>query len=416
MKRVGELLVDRGLIQPDQLEEGLESQVLRGGRLGSNLVELGFLSLDPLAEVLAVQHGVGAVTPAEFSEPQPDALAKIPPRICARYKIVPLRLDSNGLALAMQDPQHKEVLDYLKKSLQLPVTPYVAPQLRIAYLLERYCGIPREKRYLRADQSTSPRTERRSYLVKTVGDANSGGGETAGMARKHPASGKSPPGPAKEPPAAANDELQLVFLDEVDREAEGLAAPEAKSDSAFEVDIDMDFEQPLPDTPQELVKALETANSRDELVRALTTPVVEDTTASILFLPRGDLAITLAAWGTQLADAQVRALVVPLNSPSLLQRAMQERCVVSGAIAEDSLQTMIANYLQSGTAQTAHVAPIVISERVINLLCVQTAQPNDDVARAQLATVAARGSSAYARLIRQNTMRLTGENKKPGKP
>ena len=49
-KRIGETLVDAGAISPEQLAKALETQVVFGGRLGTNLVELSYMSLDELAD------------------------------------------------------------------------------------------------------------------------------------------------------------------------------------------------------------------------------------------------------------------------------------------------------------------------------------------------------------------------------
>jgi len=52
MPRLGELLVAAGLLTPEQVEQALRAQVLWGGRLGTNLVELHYLELDPLSAML----------------------------------------------------------------------------------------------------------------------------------------------------------------------------------------------------------------------------------------------------------------------------------------------------------------------------------------------------------------------------
>jgi hypothetical protein len=58
MARLGELLLEEKLISREQLEEALETQVVHGGRLGTNLVELGFLKEVDLARVLGRLHNL----------------------------------------------------------------------------------------------------------------------------------------------------------------------------------------------------------------------------------------------------------------------------------------------------------------------------------------------------------------------
>ena len=58
MARLGELLVAAGLLTTDQVDRALRAQVMWGARLGTNLIELGFIDLDTLSTVLAQQHSL----------------------------------------------------------------------------------------------------------------------------------------------------------------------------------------------------------------------------------------------------------------------------------------------------------------------------------------------------------------------
>ena len=74
MKHLGKYLLENGIVTAEQLEEALQSQVAFGGRLGTNLVELGYVSLEDLAVHLAAHAGI-PVPPQEWLEtPQIAAL------------------------------------------------------------------------------------------------------------------------------------------------------------------------------------------------------------------------------------------------------------------------------------------------------------------------------------------------------
>ncbi len=62
--KIGDHLVQNGLITEQQLDEALEAQTVFGGRLGTNLVELGFVTTAALAESLARQLGLTALVPS----------------------------------------------------------------------------------------------------------------------------------------------------------------------------------------------------------------------------------------------------------------------------------------------------------------------------------------------------------------
>ena len=72
MPRLGELLVAAGLLTADQIEQALRAQVMWGGRLGTNLVELHMLELDPLSRMLGRQHHLPSVLARHFEKADPD--------------------------------------------------------------------------------------------------------------------------------------------------------------------------------------------------------------------------------------------------------------------------------------------------------------------------------------------------------
>src|SRR5215468_5798168 len=90
LPRLGELLVAAGLLTPDQVEQALRAQVLWGGRLGTNLVELHYLELDPLSRALGRQHHLPAALARHFEKADPELQARLPPEIAERFSCVPL--------------------------------------------------------------------------------------------------------------------------------------------------------------------------------------------------------------------------------------------------------------------------------------------------------------------------------------
>ena len=88
--RLGELLVNNGLITPKQLEEALREQKLSGNKLGSCLVKLGFMSEKNLVSFLSRHYGVPAI---DLTEVQIDleAIKTIPPDVIFKYQAIPLK-------------------------------------------------------------------------------------------------------------------------------------------------------------------------------------------------------------------------------------------------------------------------------------------------------------------------------------
>ncbi|MEE9613903.1 MAG: type IV-A pilus assembly ATPase PilB [Thermodesulfobacteriota bacterium] len=112
-ERIGELLVKDGLITQEQLEKALDEQKMGGGKLGANLITLGFISDKDLTEFLGKQYGIGTV---EIVSEELDAeVAKlIPEDVAKKYKVLPISREGATLVLAMADPSNIFAIDDIK--------------------------------------------------------------------------------------------------------------------------------------------------------------------------------------------------------------------------------------------------------------------------------------------------------------
>jgi hypothetical protein len=135
--RLGELLIQEKLITPQALEEALESQVVHGGRLGTNLLELGFLSEKDLARMLGQLHGC-AHSSGEMT-PDPQALDLVDRNDADNKDYLPMRVDATRLSLAVINPRDLATLDGLAFKTGKRVVPVVIPEFRMNQLLRRYC-------------------------------------------------------------------------------------------------------------------------------------------------------------------------------------------------------------------------------------------------------------------------------------
>jgi hypothetical protein len=407
---LGQILLERELVAESDLEQALARQVLQGGRLGSNLVERGSLSIEALANALSYQLGVAAAD-LQRATIDESALATLPAAICDKYKILPLRLHERTLHLAMQDPQRRDLVDHLSAALRVHIQPYVVPQLRLLYALERFHRIPRPKRYLRepaANVQQGKQDERRAYLAATVDAQPTNQTDRAGVTSSAhviapPPSAETPPHPGVDPlsTGAATSEFQLVFLDDVER-------PSPRDDKAASQELEIDVAVEAHDavtsqgtvvSAREVIEQLDRSTDRESVATALVRPLSADTTLSLLLLPRGPLAVTVAASGGALPIEQVRALVVPLDAPSLLRRAIEQERAVAGAVPDDPLLPMMATYLRAPCAQSAVTVPICVDQRIAHILCVQYAGALESTRIDELSDVATAAAKAYGRLI-----------------
>src|SRR5688500_8135849 len=90
--KLGTLLLRNAAISLTQLEAALRAQVIYGGRLGTNLVELGFVDLDALAEYLGELTQLPVATRTVLEAARPEALALIDAGMAERLGAMPLHL------------------------------------------------------------------------------------------------------------------------------------------------------------------------------------------------------------------------------------------------------------------------------------------------------------------------------------
>ena len=140
--RLGDILVEHGIITVEQIRHALEVQSSTGQRLGSVLVGNGWATEEQVTEARAVQMEVGYVD-LTTQVPDPFAVALIPVEIAQRYLLLPLSVEDapvNGrpqISLAMVDPWDVEAIDHVQRETRRRVEPLLASESGLHSALER---------------------------------------------------------------------------------------------------------------------------------------------------------------------------------------------------------------------------------------------------------------------------------------
>lgn len=145
--KLGEMLVRDGRITQSQLEQALAHQTRVGGRIGSILVELGFMDAETLTVYLGLELGIPIATGATLERCKRSAVKLLSAQQAARYRCVPIVIQGQTLIIAIDDPHDIQSLDALHNITGYRVLPRVSPEIRIYYYLERFYGVPRPTRY-----------------------------------------------------------------------------------------------------------------------------------------------------------------------------------------------------------------------------------------------------------------------------
>jgi len=145
--RLGQALLLRGLVTLEQLEAATVRQVTAGGRLGTNLVELGFLKDQDLRETLAAMHSVRPADPADLRAIPAELIRLLTPALAERYRAIPFRRDRYGVHVALTDPVNTRILDDLRVRLDREIRPYIVSESRMLYCLKKYYRVEPYHRY-----------------------------------------------------------------------------------------------------------------------------------------------------------------------------------------------------------------------------------------------------------------------------
>jgi type IV pilus assembly protein PilB len=135
--RLGVMLVTANLITEEQLKNALEMQKKEGGRLGSNLVKLGYISEDKLASFLSKQYGIPAIN-LSGDEIDPAVVKLIPSEVAQKYQIMPVMRTGATLTVAMIDPSNVFAIDDIKFMTGYNVEPVVATESALKAAINKY--------------------------------------------------------------------------------------------------------------------------------------------------------------------------------------------------------------------------------------------------------------------------------------
>jgi type IV pilus assembly protein PilB len=140
--RIGELLLEAGILSAEQLEQALERQKAVGDKIGEVLVELRLVTEAQLTQALSRQLSVPWVSlhHVDFSR---QLLNMVPREIAERHGVVPIfvrhvRRQGDTLYVAMDDPTNDAVLDALTDATRMPVRPMIACPSDIRHAIRVY--------------------------------------------------------------------------------------------------------------------------------------------------------------------------------------------------------------------------------------------------------------------------------------
>ncbi len=138
--KLGEILVERGAITREQLDYALKEQKNRAvdqKRIGSYLIDLGFVAEDEITQALGLQFNL-PVMKLEGVKIKPDVLDLVSDVMAKKFSIIPLFKVGHELTLAVSDPTDIHILDIVRSETGYKVVPVIAPYSDISKAIEKY--------------------------------------------------------------------------------------------------------------------------------------------------------------------------------------------------------------------------------------------------------------------------------------
>jgi hypothetical protein len=134
MPKLGEILVQYGIITPSMLRNALKRQSQIGGQIGSILIEMGYINTDTLLDFLSKQFGIPSANLFKIDVPQ-RILKILPIEKIREYKVIPLAIGEQ-LTLAMINPKDYIAIRDIEFLIGRQVNPIVVPAFQMEAALK----------------------------------------------------------------------------------------------------------------------------------------------------------------------------------------------------------------------------------------------------------------------------------------
>ncbi|WP_029951950.1 type IV-A pilus assembly ATPase PilB [Hippea sp. KM1] len=140
---LGQLLLWNNVITQQQLDEALEEQKRTKKKLGTILIEKGFVDEKTLNEFLSKQYGVDSIDLNSIEIPK-DVIKKVPAQIAKKYTLIPVAIEKNKIKVAISDPTNIFALDEVRFVSGLNVVPLFSNERSILRAIDKYYGTSTE--------------------------------------------------------------------------------------------------------------------------------------------------------------------------------------------------------------------------------------------------------------------------------
>ena len=136
-KQLGELLLEKGIINQEQLEKALKLQRERGGLIGQILVMLGYAKEEEIAQALTVQYGFPYL-PLDNYEINAETIKLIPENVATQYNLIAIDKIGDLMTIAMSNPLNVQAIEDIELITKCKVQVFVSTMTDVNNAIKKY--------------------------------------------------------------------------------------------------------------------------------------------------------------------------------------------------------------------------------------------------------------------------------------
>ncbi len=337
---LGDMLIKAGLITQVNFEDALKNRVLYGGKIGTSLIELGYLDEEALAQFLSKQLAVPYVRPEQLMSIAASVIGLIPKEMAQKYKVIPIALEKKGLTLVMADPADLQAVDEIAFATGYNIKPVVTPEVRLVMALWQYYQIEIDPRY--------------QPVIKKISEIRQSPPAAVAPSTKpviEPVKAPLPP-VVKLPPEPEIIELE----EELDVEGETTGPGTDEAEKRHTIDS--------------LADEIAEAHDREVIADLLMQYVAQEFNRGALFLVREN---TITGWRAVQKNKPVAGFEnfhIPLDEQSVLKIVAEGSTFYLGPIPNTANNNTMLRMMGGGKPAIALMVPLMIIGRVVSILYV----------------------------------------------
>ncbi|RII26651.1 MAG: general secretion pathway protein GspE [Geobacter sp.] len=386
-----DMLLNAGLISRVQFDDALKNRVIFGGKIGTSLIEMGYISEEELARFLSNKLAVPYVSPKQLLTIPQETIDLLPRDMAIKYGVIPIKLDKKRLSLVMSDPADLKAIDEIGFITGFIVRPLITPEVRLVQALSKYYQADMPPRYqhiieiieAQKQASAAPQPQKPASVPPAPAErARTAQPEQPVTAVPTPkvrpkAIQSKPPQqePAQPEPAAPSESTVRP-----QRPRPQMPVPEPLQPPEFEEEQDEYLEdlEIVEDVawseqirrfePDAVSNGLAHAENSDEISDLVITELGRKLRRAAIFRIKDHTAVFWKGFDRKMTITGIDNLRLPLTEPSVLKTVADSAGIYLGPMKETPINHLLYDALGGGQPSAVLLMPILIGGRLVNIV------------------------------------------------